>query len=265
MSEEFQRSKVQSLDRVVAILRCFSAQRSHLGVTEIAHYTGLSTSTVHRLLTAMATNDLVYQNPDHRYSLGPLVVQLARNGGLPTTLRDTAYPVMKNLRDAVDETVGLHELLPNGNRTVIDQVESHQALRRIYTEFGKPIKLPFGAPGRAILAFLSEQQQKWSIEEDFYPNDMHIPLDPREVWDDLAVTRIRGWARPMGERTPGIRGVASPLFDHTGSAIGSISISAPVVRMSDDRVEKVLGPAVAAAAWEVSKALGASQAPYPVE
>lgn len=263
MSKDNNRSKVQSLDRVVAILRCFSAQRSHLGVTEIANTTGLSTSTVHRLLSAMSDNELVYQNSAHRYSLGPLVVQLARNGGIPTTLRDTAYPVMINLRDRVHETVGLHELLPNGHRAVIDQVESHQALRRIYTEFGKPIKLQFGSPGRAILAYLSEERQKWSVFEDFYPNDMHIPLEPEEVWADLAATRSRGWARPMGERTPGIRGVASPLFDHTGTPVGSLSISAPSVRMSDERVSEVLGPEVAAAAWGISKALGASHKPYP--
>ena len=59
---------------------------------------------------------------------------------------------MTALRDEVDETVGLHELLPSGERVVVDQVESHQELRRHYTDIGIPIPLPHGAPGKAILS-----------------------------------------------------------------------------------------------------------------
>ena len=59
---------------------------------------------------------------------------------------------MTALRDEVDETVGLHELLPTGERVVVDQVECHQELRRHYTDIGIPIPLPHGAPGKAMLS-----------------------------------------------------------------------------------------------------------------
>ena len=102
------RSGVQSIDRAVAILRCFDSRSPELGITEVAKRTGLSTSTAHRILASMAANRLIRQTSDKRYGLGPLLIQLARNGAIPTTFRDVAMPFMMKLRDEVDETVGLH-------------------------------------------------------------------------------------------------------------------------------------------------------------
>ena len=95
------RNGVQSIDRAVAILRCFDARRPALGISDIARRTGLSTTTTHRLLAAMQANRLVRQTSDRRYGLGPLLVQLARSGALPTTVRDAALPVMTELRDEI--------------------------------------------------------------------------------------------------------------------------------------------------------------------
>src|SRR3712207_4488152 len=91
------RSSVQSIDRAVAILRCFDARRPLLGISDIARATGLSTTTTHRLLMALQANNVVRQTSDRRYGLGPLLVQLARNGAVPTTLRDAALGVMTAL------------------------------------------------------------------------------------------------------------------------------------------------------------------------
>ena len=66
---------------------------------------------------------------------------------MTTTLRDVASPAMTVLRNEVEETVGLHPLTMSDERLVIDQVASHQPLRRTCTtEIGVPIPLP-GAPG----------------------------------------------------------------------------------------------------------------------
>ena len=250
---------VQSIDRAVAILRCFDARRPTLGITEIARAAGLSTTTTHRLLVALQANRLVRQTSDRRYGLGPLLVQLARSGALPTTLRDAALPLMTALRDEIDETVGLHELLASGERAVVDQVESHQQLRRTYTDIGVPIALPHGAPGKAILSVLPpDRQEAW----------LSRPIDavtPRTITDSgalraqLAATRARGWAGSVSERTPGIRAVAAPVFDHTGEVIGALGLSVPEIRMDDARAEE-LGRRVRDVAWQVSEALGATPA-----
>ena len=253
------RNGVQSIDRAVAILRCFDAHHSSLGITEIARMTGLSTSTTHRLLGAMTSNRLLAQAPDRRYRPGPLLVQLGRSGAVPSTLKDAALPFMTALRDEVDETVGLHELLPSGERAVIDQVESRQELRRHYTDVGVPIALVHGAPGKAILAMLPWARQVRALEQPIDAITERTVTDPVAVAAELAETRRRGWAGSDSQRTPGIRAVASPVFDHTGKVIGSLGLSVPTVRMGDARADE-LGARAAEVAWEVSEALGATRA-----
>lgn len=253
------RGGVQSIDRAVAILRCFDARRPDLRISDIARMTGLSTSTTHRLLVAMQTNRLVRQTSDRRYGLGPLLVQLARSGALPATLRDAAMPFMTVLRDDVDETVALHELLPTGERVVIDQVESHHELRRTYTDIGVPIPMPQGAPGKAILSVLPLDRQEQWLSRSIPAVTPHTITDPDTLRHQLSEARERGYAGSDAERTPGIRAVAAPLFDHTGEVVGALGLSVPEIRMTDARAAE-LGERAKATAWQVSETLGASLA-----
>lgn len=252
------RVKVQSIDRAVLILRCFATRQPELGISELARRTGLSTSTVHRLLVSMTDNELVRQSSDRRYSLGPLITRLGRNGGIPTTLRDVALPVARELRDRVDETVGIHQLLADEQRAVIDQVESRQELRRTYTELGVPLPLPLGAPGKVMLAHLPAERREWWLSQ---PIDAATPktiADPEALRAQLEEIRRRGWSYSDGERTTGIRAVAAPLFDHTGSVVGALGFSVPTIRLDAQRARE-LGMRIKDAAWEVSKRLGATR------
>lgn len=243
----------------MAILRCFDTRRPEIGISELARRTGLSTSTVHRLLASMGDNGLVRQSADRRYSLGPLVIQLGRNGGIPNTLRDAALPAAQEARDDVDETVGVHELLPTDERAVLDQVESHQELRRTYTEFGIPLPIAHGAPGKAMLAFLPAERRERCLAKRIDPATPATIADPDVLRDQLTEIRRRGWAYSDAERTPGIRAIAAPIFDHTGSVVGALGYSVPTVRMDGGRVAD-LGARIKSAAWQVSTTLGATEA-----
>ncbi|MBF8193815.1 IclR family transcriptional regulator [Nonomuraea sp. K274] len=254
------RSAVQAIDRAVAILRCFSARSPELGISEISRATGLSTSTAHRLLTAMLHNRLVRQTAHRRYALGPLLIQLARSGAVPTTLRDIALGPMHELRDLTDETVGLHELLPSFERAVVDQVESRQPLRRTYTELGEAIPLVYGAPGKAMLAFVPEATRERLLATPISSVTPATITDPGLLRAQLDEVRERGFATSYAERTPGIRTVAAPVFDHTGKVVGCLSVSGPETRMPQERMDE-LTPLVTATAWTISESLGAHLSP----
>ncbi|NYE50851.1 IclR family acetate operon transcriptional repressor [Spinactinospora alkalitolerans] len=252
------RSRVQSIDRAVLILRCFSPRRPEMGISDLARATGLSTSTTHRILASMQHNGLVRQTRQRQYALGPLLVQLARSGAFPTTLRDAALGAMRELRALVDETVGLHELLPGNERAVVDQVESHHALRRTYTELGVPIPLVYGAPGKAMLAFLDPAAAERVLAGPIDPVTPTTITDPERLRSELEEVRGEGYALSFSERTPGIRTVAAPVFDHEGGVVGSISVSAPEARMPTERMRE-MGPQVRRVAWSVSEVLGCAR------
>ncbi len=150
--ERERRNGVQSIDRAVAILRCFDGRKPELGISELARSTGLSTSTVHRLLSAMQDQP---PGAADREPSGTGWVRCCCSWPIPercrALCREAALPFMTDLRDEFDETIGVHELLASGQRIVAAQVESHQELRRTYTDIGVPIRLVYGGPGKAIL------------------------------------------------------------------------------------------------------------------
>lgn len=259
MGKTESRTGVQSIDRAVAVLRCFGRRTPELGISEIARSTELSTSTVHRLLVAMQQGGLVQQVAGRKYALGPLLVQLARSGAFPTTLRDAALETMRELRDRYDETVAIHELLPSYERAVVDQVESHQELRRTYTELGTPIPLPLGAPGKAMLAYVPVDVRRSIFAQPIAQVTPETITDVVELSAQLDQIRELGHSLSFAERTPGIRTVAAPLFDHSGRVVGCLSISGPEMRMPRSRMDD-LAPAIRDAAWQVSARLGASPA-----
>jgi len=249
---------VQSIDRAAAILRSFDEHRAELTLSEVARATGLTTSTVHRLLAAMQHNDLVRQSRDRRYAPGPLVVRLGRGGAtVATTLREAALPVMTALRDEVEETVGLHSLLTTDERVVVDQVESHHPLRRTYTELGIPIPLPYGAPGKVVTAMLSEDRRETVLGRPLQQVTPATVVDAESLRRELEEVRSTGYALSFAERTPGIHTVAAAVFDHNGVVVGCLSVSGPELRMGEERLH-ALGPQVRQAAWAVSRMLGAS-------
>lgn len=250
-------SRVQSIDRAVLLLRCFTAQRPELSLSTIAELSGLSVSTTFRLLGALQANDLVRQGSGRAYRLGPLVLRLASTLRATTSRREVALPVMTKLRDLTDETVGLHMLLADFTRTVVDQVQSRQQLRRTYTEIGQSIPLHQGAPGKLLLAYLPEYQREEVLARPLSKATKRTVVDPEQIRAELCVIRTQGVAMSNAERVQGIRSVAAPIADDTGRVEACISVSGPAVRMTDPLMREIAEHAKDAAN-EIGRTLGAT-------
>lgn len=250
----------QALDRAVAILNSFSPERPELGVSELARMTGLTRSTAHRLLSGLHAHGLVQQVPGSaKYTLGPHLLRLARIAGLRADLPQLARPAMVELRDQVGETVGLHVLSDERHRKVIDQVESHHALRRTYTDLDEPIPIHHGAPGKVLLAYLDTEIRESVLAGELEVITPKTPHDPDALREELTRIREFGHALSYEERVEGITSLGVPIFDHSGRAAACFSVSGPSTRLTPERLQECIAPAKRAAA-SVSALLGARSA-----
>ncbi|CAN5660187.1 IclR family transcriptional regulator [soil metagenome] len=245
---------VQSLDRAVAILDCFTADRQELGLSEIARITGLTTSTAHRLLHSLQSHGLVRRVPDRRYMLGPHLLRLARGAHPGVDLQVVALPVMRRLRDATGETVGLH-VLSGHCRLVVDQVESRQPLRRTYTELEERIPLHQGAPGKVLLAFLPAEERDEVLAGPLAAATPATITDPVLLRIELDQIIRKGCAFSFEERVVGIRTVAVPIRSHAEAVRASVSVTGPAMRVTAQRLQE-LAPLVIRAGAEISAMLG---------
>jgi IclR family acetate operon transcriptional repressor len=234
---------VQTFDRAVAILDAFTPNRPELGVSEIARITGLSRSTVHRLLSTLRRHELVQQVPGGRnYALGP-------------HLQDVAKVVMTELRDKCEETVGLHTPLGPFTRTVLDQVESRQQLRRTYGEIGVPIPIYQGAPGKVLLSHADVELQERILAGKLEAATSRTITDPDKLRKELVRAKKNGFALSFEERIEGISTVAVPISNHTGAVIAALSVTGPSTRVGRKRLMEFV-PLAQEAAESISARLG---------
>lgn len=253
--------EVRSIDRAVAVLDAFTGRRAALNLSDVAEAVGLGTSTTHRLLRSLTSHGLLRRDDDARtYRLGPHVLRLAQAAVGAMDLREVSRPVLWRLRDAADETVGLHLLRGERHRVVADQVESHQPLRRTYTELGEPIPLHHGAPGKVLLALMPDERRAAYLAGGLAAANERTIVDPHALAAELVAIRRDGHAFSFGERVDGIHTVAAAVRDHSGAAVASLSVTGPALRMPRERLAD-LAPLVRAAATELSALLGYRIAP----
>lgn len=242
------RSGAQSVERALAVLRCFEQVDRSLGVSELAATTGLSVSTAHRLTRALCAGGLLMQDPrSERYQLGPVLVVLGRRAEEQLGYA-RALPALESLADATGESVNLG-IRSGADVLVVLAVPSRQPLRfdqlagsrvPIHTSAMGKCLLAFAAPPPAGAGALSELPRLSRFTERTITRRDQLVAE-------LERTRARGWALNDGERNPGVRAVAAPVLEGSGAAVAAVAVQGPALRLPDDSLEAVAGQVVEAA------------------
>lgn len=239
------RSGAQSVERALALLRCFTDEAAdELGITELAEATGLTASTAHRLVRALCAEGVLQQDArSERYRLGPLLAVLGRRAeGLLGY--DRARPVLEGLAASTRESVNLG--IRSGDEVlVVLDIASDQPLRFDQVA-GTRVPLHTSAMGKCLLAYGA------GLEAELRALPALTGLTDRTITDhpslllDLERTRARGWALNDEERIPGVRAVGAPVL-HGGVAVAAVAVQGPAVRLTDDRLDGVAASLVTAA------------------
>jgi IclR family transcriptional regulator, KDG regulon repressor len=247
--------QLQTLNRAISILDCFTQDNTELGVREIARMVGLSSSATGRLLGAMKELGILSQNPDtHAYSMGARVLTWAGVYNAELNLRNRALPAIQELHDSTRESISLY-ILENNERLCIERLESPQTVR-IVTRVGRRLPLYAGSAGKVMLAFLSPRRQA-----EYFNNTPLVPLTSKTIIDPLTLReeldRIHeaGCAVSYGEWIEDAAGVAAPILDQNGEVVAALSISGPIGRFNDENVAGYRDEAKRVAA-EISEGLG---------
>jgi IclR family acetate operon transcriptional repressor len=252
------RYRIQAIERAVAILNAFSAERPELGVTELADLLGLHKSTVHRFLVNLETAGLVERNSrTARYRLGLRIFEL---GGLvlqQMNLWDEALPFLEGLVRDSGET-GHLAVLDGGEAIYIEKVEARRALR-IPSAMGRGYPAHATSLGKVLLAHLPGEELEAVIAERGLARYTPRTIITRGALEaELARIRRDGFAVDREEYDEGLVCIGAPISDHTGHVVAALGIGGPGTRVTPARLEE-LGALVMAAAGGLSRRLGAHQ------
>lgn len=253
------RTTIQSVDRAARILKVLASGPRRLGVSEIADRLGLTRPTVHGLLQTLQAHGFVEQDRDSdKYQLGAGLLQLGNSYLDLNELRSRSLVHAERLATRADSAVRVG-VMHGGSVVIVHHVFRPDTTLQIL-EVGAELPVHASALGKAMLAF-SPDQAVVDLLGEAPPRLTSRTLTPASLRDELSEIRERGYAREKDEAILGESSIASPIFDHSGHAVGAIGVVGDTERIIPRGPAKQLVAAVAEAARGVSRELGATRWP----
>jgi IclR family transcriptional regulator, pca regulon regulatory protein len=227
---------VQSLDRGLAVIGCFSAEAPRLTISEVAFKTGLTRAAARRFLLTL--NALGYVGNDGRqFFLTPRVLRLGYAYLSSLSVADVAQTHLEQLADVVHESCSASVL--DGFDIIYVARAATKRIMTISLSVGTRLPAHPTSMGRVLLAALPDDQI------DAYVASVPLAkLTDRTIVDraalrtELEKTRIRGWSVVDQELEDGVRSVAVPVHDGDGRVVAAVNTSAHAARVPLARLQK---------------------------
>jgi DNA-binding IclR family transcriptional regulator len=229
---------IQSVERAIAILRCFE-ERDELGLTEISEMTGLNKSTAFGLINTLRKEKFLKSDEKSgRLTLGVGLFRLSVNVKLD--LKNICSPYINELLQTTKETVNL-VIRDEDNVIYIEKKESPYSMR-ISTRIGQQLPLYCTAVGKAILAFLRDDEiQEYIGRVRLKPFTSKTLTSRKELQKQLLQLRTEGYAYDIEELETGVICVAVPILSREKTPVGGLSVSGPASRMTPEKRDEIKG------------------------
>lgn len=226
----------QSIDRAAEILSLVVKADAPISYTEVVGSTQLARSTVSRLLSALERNGLVERDGDGQYRGGSLFATYASRFDRVETLVTAADPTLQRLSEETGETVNL--AVPSSTGVVqVAQIDSTFVLGATnWVDVEVPPHC--SALGKIMYAFDIIPVPSGRLER----RTPYTLGSRKELLDNLAEARERGYAIVHQEFEEGLDALAAPVNGVDGRVIAAIGISGPTMRIADhhDEVGRLL-------------------------
>ena len=230
----------QLLDRTVAIMKLLGdAGQAGLRPIEVSKQLGLTTTTAHRIMTALERHGLVErEQATHRYRLGLSLFAMGAKAADGTGLRSLCRPALMRLAAETGDTVFL--MARSGfNVVCVDRQEGTYVLDSLTGHIGGQIPLGVGSASLAVLAFLPEQEARAIVAANAPRYAAFNGLSVEEIDGQLVETRARGFALDQGRLVAGISALAVPIAPKGRDVVAALAINMTSSRLPDERIGSI--------------------------
>ena len=234
----------KSLDKAIAVLKCFTPETPELKTSEVASKVGMHRVTAHRLLETLSKANLLHKDTNRGvYTIGPELYVLGSIYIENNDIYRSASPVVKKINELTGEVVAINVLDGRGDIMLLVREE-----RQIGFRWGSHVSSLYPAyataGGKVLLSELNEEEI-----DSFYPEERLKQLAANTISTKTQLKRklieIRktGLAFTNEEYLDGIESVGSVIRDATGKAAASLVISIPIIgesKIKNLRLDKLV-------------------------
>ncbi|HEY2536929.1 MAG TPA: IclR family transcriptional regulator C-terminal domain-containing protein [Solirubrobacteraceae bacterium] len=250
----------QSLARGLAIMECFEAERSVLGIAEIAKELGMSRSTTHRYLATLVALGYMEQDKSRKYRLSLRVTDLGMAALHSTGLQEHARSILEELRQGSGFTTSL-AMLDGPEIVYVDRLVSYRRGQEdadVAMGVGSRLPAYCTALGKVLLAQLpaGDRQELLRGAPALERQGPNAITGKGVLRAELEMVLEEGFATEDEELAAGRIAIAASVCDATGTPIAAIDLAADTSVISLQRLVSALHPHLIAAADRISARLG---------
>jgi DNA-binding IclR family transcriptional regulator len=230
-------NQTAGLDVTFSIIELLN-ERGQASPEDLAAELGTPPSTVEFYLSWLEAEEYVVQRGE-QYENGLQFLDLGERVKHGTGVFDIATEEVDRLATESDE-LALFSLLEHGQNVLMYKSNGADAIHTSH-EIGLREPLHCSGLGKAILSELPQERVEAIVDQRGLPQFTEHTITSRDrLFDELEVTRERGYAIDDEEAKPGIRCVAAPVVLGDGDLYGAVSVTAPRSRMKGERLEAEL-------------------------
>lgn len=202
-------------------------------MSEIASELDLANSTVHAHLTTLRNHELVVKE-GNVFHLGIKLFHF----GEQARHRKPEYEIVRRhaheLSNRLSEEVAF--AITEHGRSVIIFDENNDPAKQGF-QVGRYFHMHNSASGKAMLAEWSRERVDEVLDRWGLPQETENTIQSRTgLYEELARTRERGYALNDQEALEGLMAIGMAITNPDGSVLGSLDVSGPPYRLSEERI-----------------------------
>jgi DNA-binding IclR family transcriptional regulator len=213
----------------------YLSEEGDAGITEIADEFDRSKSSAHAYLTTLTEESFVVKE-NGRYSLGLHYLELAES----VKKQIDNYEVIESEIDDIAEKTGevaQFATLEGDDLVYLYKAYGDSAVETL-SSIGSREAPHCTALGKAILSQMDESAVRETLGPAPFPSKTSNTItDYDALFEELELTRERGYAIDAEENIMGLVCVAAPVVLDDGTILGALSVSGPSSRLTQERIE----------------------------
>jgi DNA-binding IclR family transcriptional regulator len=221
---------VDAADKALQLVLLLQSAEA-VSVSEAAANLGVARSTAHRLLATLRHRGFAVQSGDRRYRAGPALRRGVQRTRSAAALVELAAPVIRRLRDEVDETV--HLVVLDGRDAVFLHSEESRRPLRIGSRAGARLPARFASGGKVLLAALDPAEVDARYRDELGADGLAT------LNRQLTAVRADGFGLNQGDTEEGISAVGVAVPDDAGTPFAAVSVSVPATRLPRARIPEL--------------------------
>jgi len=245
-----------TVERTLSILETVAHSTGGLTNSDISRRLKLPKSSASYILRILENRGyLTRETNSGKYRLGLKLMGLTRESATHTDIREVAKPIMESFVKRTNLSTHL-AVLDNGRAVYVEKVENANSFIKMDIWVGHRLPVHSTAIGKVLLSQMTEAEVLAILElrgmEKKAPKTI---TNAKRFLKELEKVRTYGFAMDNEENSPGVRCIASPIFDAQGKIVAALGTSDTIIRLDESHLPKVV-EMVKKSAAQISNLIG---------